>query len=82
MARDGGEAAKDPHADLRRDLVDALRALPRRQREAVTLRYLADLPEHDTATAMGCSVGTVKSNTAKGLRSLRLDLGLRWALED
>ena len=72
----------DPVADRRRDLVTALRALPKRQREAVALRYLADLPENQTASAMGCSVGAVKSNTAKGLQRLRLDLGPRWAWED
>lgn len=72
----------DPVADRRRDLVVAMRALPKRQREAVALRYLADLPENLTASAMGCSVGAVKSNTAKGLQRLRLDLGPRWAWED
>jgi RNA polymerase sigma factor (sigma-70 family) len=79
-----GEVADqhDPVAERRRDLVVALRALPKRQREAVALRYLADLPENQTATAMGCSIGTVKSNTAKGLQRLRLDLGPRWAWED
>jgi RNA polymerase sigma factor (sigma-70 family) len=72
----------DPVADQRRDLVAAMRALPKRQREAVALRYLADLPENQTASAMGCSIGAVKSNTAKGLQRLRLDLGPRWAWED
>jgi len=72
----------DPVTERRRDLVAALRALPKRQRETVALRYLADLPENQTASAMGCSVGTVKSNTAKGLQRLRLDLGPRWAWED
>jgi len=71
----------DPVGDRRRDLVIALRALPKRQREAVALRYLADLPENQTASAMGCSIGAVKSNTAKGLQRLRLDLGPRWAWE-
>ena len=39
----------------RADLVRALRALPRRQREAVVLRHLLDLTERDTASAMGCT---------------------------
>lgn len=72
----------DPMSDRRRDLVVALRALPRRQREAVALRYLADLPEADAASAMGCSVGTIKSATSRGLASLRTQLGPTWAWED
>ncbi len=75
-------AAVDPHCDRRRDLVVALRALPKRQREAVALRYLADLPEADAASAMGCSVGTIKSATARGLVGLRTQLGPQWAWED
>src|SRR5690606_11275701 len=58
--------------EVRRDeLVAVLRMLPRRQREAVVLRHLLDLTEHDTATAMRCSTGTVKSATARGLARLR-----------
>lgn len=59
----------------RDDLVRALRALPRRQREAVVLRHLLDLSEADTATALRCSVGTVKSATSRGLAQLRIHLG-------
>lgn len=70
------------HVDLRRDeLVTALRALPRRQREAVVLRHLLDLSEHDAATVMRCSTGTVKSATHRGLDRLRLALGPTWGLE-
>jgi RNA polymerase sigma-70 factor (sigma-E family) len=52
-------------------LTDALLALPVRQRTAVVLRYYEDLSEADAARAMGCSVGTVKSTTARGLAALR-----------
>lgn len=55
----------------RNDLVRALRALPRRQREAVVLRHLLDLSEAETATALSCSPGTVKSATSRGLAKLR-----------
>lgn len=79
-ARNHGQV--DPISDRRRDLVVALRALPKRQREAIALRYLADLPEADTARAMGCSIGTVKSATSRGLERLRTDLGPQWAWED
>lgn len=75
-------ASIDPMRDRRRDLVVALRALPKRQREAVVLRYLADLPEADAASAMGCSVGTIKSATSRGLAALRTQLGPTWAWED
>jgi RNA polymerase sigma-70 factor (sigma-E family) len=49
----------------------ALQALPRRQRAAVVLRYCADLPEAEVADLLGCSVGTVKTHTHRGLRALR-----------
>jgi RNA polymerase sigma-70 factor (sigma-E family) len=55
----------------RGDLVAALRRLARRQREVVVLRYLADLSEAQVAIALGCSVGTVKSQASRGLVSLR-----------
>ena len=56
-------------------LAVALRALPPRQRTAVVLRYYEDLSEADCARAMGCSVGTIKSTTARGLLALRAQLG-------
>jgi RNA polymerase sigma-70 factor (sigma-E family) len=48
----------------------AVRRLPARQREALLLRYFADLSEHETAQAMGISRGTVKSTTARALAAL------------
>jgi RNA polymerase sigma-70 factor (sigma-E family) len=54
----------------RREMVAALRRLPPRQREALVLRYFADLPEHETALAMGVSRGTVKSTTSRALAAL------------
>ncbi len=52
----------------------ALASLPQRQRAAVVLRYFDDLPEAEVAIIMGCSVGTVKSQTSKALAKLRLAL--------
>jgi RNA polymerase sigma-70 factor (sigma-E family) len=49
-------------------------ALPQRQRAAVVLRYCADLPEAEVADLLGCSVGTVKTHTHRGLRALRENL--------
>jgi RNA polymerase sigma-70 factor (sigma-E family) len=57
--------------DTRGALLRALTALPPRQRQAVVLRYWEDLSETQAATVMGCSVGTVKSQTAKGIAKLR-----------
>jgi RNA polymerase sigma-70 factor (sigma-E family) len=53
------------------DLVKALTALPRRQREVVVLRYLGDLSEAQTADVLGCSVGSVKTHASRGLARLR-----------
>ncbi|MGC0332306.1 RNA polymerase sigma-70 factor (sigma-E family) [Streptomyces sp. SAI-170] len=58
-------------AEDRGVLLQALAQLPPRQRQAVVLRYWEDLTETQTAEAMGCSVGAVKSNAAKGIAKLR-----------
>lgn len=52
-----------------------LQCLPPRQRAAIVLRYYEDLTEAQTAQAMGCAVGTVKSQVAAGLAKLRALLG-------
>lgn len=49
----------------------ALVALAPRQRAVIVLPYLDDLTETQTAEALGCSVGTVKSQASKGLARLR-----------
>lgn len=56
-------------------LVEALAALPVRQRQSVVLRYFDDLSVEAVAEIMGCSAGTVKSQTAKGLARLRDVIG-------
>ena len=60
---------------VRLGLVDALRRLPARQREAVALRYLADMSEDDVARSLGVSTGTAKQHLHRGLRALRGALG-------
>jgi len=64
------------------DLWNAIGGLPRRQRAVVVLRYLEDRTEADTADLMGCSVGTVKSQCAKALAKLRLDVALAPAADE
>ncbi|MDQ3735400.1 MAG: SigE family RNA polymerase sigma factor [Actinomycetota bacterium] len=49
----------------------ALAQLPPRMRAVIVLRFYEDLSESDTARLMGCSVGTVKSQTSRGLDRLR-----------
>jgi len=71
-ASESAASADDRHLDLQR----ALAKLPRRQRDVVALRYLADLSEAQTAAELGCSPGTVKSHAARGLRALRQSLDL------
>lgn len=51
-----------------------VQTLPTRQRAAVVLRYYEDLSEADTAAILGCSVGTVKSQTSRAIASLRTTL--------
>jgi RNA polymerase sigma-70 factor (sigma-E family) len=57
--------------DTGTDLTRALAELAPRQRATLVLRYFDDLSETRTAEVMGCSVGTVKSTTAKALQHLR-----------
>jgi len=70
---------RDATADL--DLHDALWAaldtLPKKMRAAVVLRYYEDLPEAEVAQILGCSIGTVKSQTSRALVKLRSNAGLK-----
>jgi RNA polymerase sigma factor (sigma-70 family) len=55
-------------------LAQALESLPRRQREVVVLRFLADLSEDAVAAHLGCTRGTVKQHSHRGLSKLRVIL--------
>jgi RNA polymerase sigma-70 factor (sigma-E family) len=57
------------------DMRAALASLPPRQRATIVLRYYCDLNVEQTAQLLGCSAGTVKSQTAKALDALRAWLG-------
>jgi RNA polymerase sigma-70 factor (ECF subfamily) len=53
---------------------DLIATLPPRQRQAIVLRYLADLPIGDVADAMGCALGTAKATIHQALQNLRVEL--------
>ncbi|MFJ2784050.1 MULTISPECIES: SigE family RNA polymerase sigma factor [unclassified Streptomyces] len=75
------EHTEGPDVPAVLDVRTALRALPFRKRACVVLRHAFDLSERDTALALGVSVGTVKSQTAKGMAELQRLLGSRAAAE-
>jgi RNA polymerase sigma-70 factor (sigma-E family) len=62
-------------ADAVLDVRAALAAIPPRQRATLVLRFYCDLSVEQTAELLGCSAGTVKSQTAKGIAALRARLG-------
>ncbi|MGH3155603.1 MAG: SigE family RNA polymerase sigma factor [Streptosporangiaceae bacterium] len=73
MAQVPERPVEPPGADVEERLAlhEALRALPPRKRAVLILRYLEDLPEAQVANIMGCSVGTVRSQTHKAIAQLK-----------
>jgi RNA polymerase sigma-70 factor (sigma-E family) len=66
-----GTAQETPGGDDRPALVTALLRLPVGQRSVVLLRYWMDMTEAEVAAALGCSVGSVKSQASRALATLR-----------
>jgi RNA polymerase sigma-70 factor (sigma-E family) len=78
------EPPEQPGLESPTDSDDAWRllaTLPRQQRAVLVLRYYLDQSEAQIADTLGCSVGTVKSNAARGMAKLRGALGPRIAAE-
>ncbi len=61
----------DTSSDERQPLLTALQHVPPRQRAVLVLRYVHDLSVEQVAEALRCSTGTVKSQSARGLQTLR-----------
>jgi RNA polymerase sigma-70 factor (sigma-E family) len=68
-------AAIDERVATRQALLAALRMVPARQRAVLVLRYFEGLDVAGAAKALGCTEGTVKSQTSRGLAALRVALG-------
>jgi len=69
--------ARADDSETRLDLIDALMRLPARQRATLVLRFWVDASVAETADTLGCSEGTVKSQTARALVTLKQLLGDR-----
>ncbi|HEX7276855.1 MAG TPA: sigma-70 family RNA polymerase sigma factor [Acidimicrobiales bacterium] len=75
------EPVQPTHEDLvvlQLALATALAKLSRRQREVVTLRYLAGMTDVDVARCLHVSIGTVKRHGGRALEGLRAQLGADW----
>ncbi|GAA0386493.1 RNA polymerase sigma24 factor [Acrocarpospora corrugata] len=71
FARPPETAVDTPDHGMRDALMTELRKLPARMRAVIVLRYWEDMSEAETAAALGCSAGTVKSQAARGLARIR-----------
>lgn len=68
------QAHDDRYAERSDEVMQALRTLPPRMRAVVVLRYYEDRSEAQTAELLGCSIGTVKTQSSRAVARLRLAL--------
>ena len=68
---DVGTVDSTSRFDTRDEIWAAILALPTQMRAVLVLRYLEDLSEAEVAAVLGCSLGSVKSQTSRGLSRLR-----------
>jgi RNA polymerase sigma-70 factor, ECF subfamily len=75
------ESAEDTtrRAEVFRQIEEEIATLPGRQREAFLMRYWEDMNVAETAAAMGCSEGSVKTHYFRALQTLRAELGEFWS---
>lgn len=73
-ADDRGQPPTAEHVAVRETVEALLERLPYRQRAAIVLRYYEELSEAETAEALGCRPGTVKSLVSRGMDALRSHL--------
>lgn len=66
-----GPADHSEHVVQRSALVQLIRRLPPRQRIVIALRYFEDMADADIAEVLGCSLGTVRSQASRAIRTLR-----------
>jgi RNA polymerase sigma factor (sigma-70 family) len=57
-------------SESRREVIDAVRSLPQRQRECVVLRYFEECSTAETAAALGIGEGAVKTHLHRGLKAM------------
>lgn len=74
MDRAVHEPSSEDHAmrtDRRQQVVSAVQALPRRQRECIVLRHYLDMSESEIAATLGVSVGSVRTHTKRAMTALQ-----------
>ncbi|QQE12252.1 RNA polymerase sigma factor [Planctomycetota bacterium] len=74
---DGEAVQKITHRESVNEMMRMLESLTDRQREAVVLRHLEELPTEEAAAAMNCAVGTVKATLSQALKRLRELMGVK-----